>query len=124
MRVRAVVALGLAAVAFWATAGTTAPAVERATAGPCVAEPAVMRRDHMEMLRHQRDRTVHRGERGAPASLQACVGCHAGAKTGSVAASEGDFCVACHRYAAVQVDCFECHSSRPQAKTALLEARP
>jgi hypothetical protein len=124
MRARWIVAALLSGAALWAAAGSTAPAVERATAGPCLADPAVMRRDHMEMLRHQRDRTVHLGERGAKASLQACIGCHAGTKTGSVAASEGDFCVACHRYAAVQIDCFECHSSRPAAKTALLEAKP
>ncbi len=123
MRLRWLVALGLAGVALWAAAGTTAPAVERATAGPCVADPAVMRREHMDLLRHQRDRTVHLGERGAPARLQACIGCHASAKTGSVAASEGDFCVACHRYAAVQIDCFECHASRPQQKTALVEGK-
>ncbi|MFO1341498.1 MAG: hypothetical protein U1F53_25315 [Burkholderiaceae bacterium] len=124
MRLRWLAALLLSGAAVWAAAGTTAPAVERASAGPCVAAPDVMRREHMEMLRHQRERTVHLGERGAKASLQGCIGCHASTKTGSVAASEGDFCVACHRYAAVQVDCFECHSSRPAAKTALLEAKP
>ncbi len=124
MPARPVVALLLAGAALLAVAGTTAPPVERAQAGPCVADPAVMRREHMDLLRHQRDRTVHLGERGAPASLQACIACHASTRTGSVAASEGDFCVACHRYAAVQIDCFECHASRPQTKTALAGARP
>ena len=46
-----------------------------------------MRRNHMELLKHQRDDTVRSGIRGAKYSLKDCVGCHAGAKTGSVAAT-------------------------------------
>ncbi len=64
------------------------------------------------MLKHQRDETVHGGIRGAKASLKACVECHAGKETGSVAASKQDFCESCHAYAAVKLDCFECHASR------------
>ena len=43
-----------------------------------------------------------------------CVACHATTPTGSVSAGPGDFCVACHRYAAVKVDCFECHTGKPR----------
>jgi hypothetical protein len=68
----------------------------------------------MRFLEHQRDATVHGGIRGARHSLKGCIDCHAGAASGSVAQTAGDFCVSCHRYAAVKVDCFECHSSRPQ----------
>lgn len=100
------------------------PHIERATSGPCIADPATMRRHHMEMLRHQRQRTVHLGERGAAVSLERCVACHASKSSGSVAAAQGDFCVSCHAYAAVQVDCFECHASRPAARgTASAEAQ-
>ena len=81
----------------------------------CVADPAFMRRNHMDLLRHQRDLTVHDGVRGQRFSLKGCVDCHASAATHSVAAAPGDFCVACHRYAAVTIDCFECHSSQPRA---------
>ena len=98
---------------------TPLPMIERATPGTtCVADPAVMRRTHMTLLRHQRDETVHRGVREARDSLQGCIGCHASASTGSVAQAQTDFCVGCHRYAAVQIDCFECHASRPRAAVA------
>jgi hypothetical protein len=91
------------------------PSIERAQGGQCVADPAFMRRNHMDLLRHQRNETVHLGVRDARASLKGCIACHASAATGSVAAAKTDFCVSCHRYAAVQVDCFECHASRPPA---------
>ncbi len=67
---------------------------------------------------------MHEGIRGAKYSLKGCIDCHAGAKTGSVAQTSEDFCVACHRYAAVQIDCFECHASRPAAALAAAGARP
>lgn len=111
---RWVVALpGLAAVAL-AVAGSLVPDVPKARAGTqCVADPAYMRRHHMEDLKHQRDATVHGGVRGARFSLKDCVACHATTASGSVADAPGDFCVACHQYAAVQPDCFECHTGRP-----------
>ncbi|MEW6706559.1 MAG: sulfur reduction protein DsrJ [Pseudomonadota bacterium] len=90
-------------------------AIEPAKAGTqCVAPPEKMRREHMSMLKHQRDDTVHGGVRGAAASLKGCVECHASTKTQSVAAAPTDFCISCHSYAAVKIDCFECHASRPQ----------
>jgi len=98
---------------------TLQPQIERATRGEhCVDDPAVMRRNHMDMLKHQRDDTVHGGIRGAKYSLKECIGCHASTKTGSVAQAPTDFCVSCHRYAAVSIDCFECHSSRPPTVAA------
>ena len=104
---------------------TPVPAVEPALQGPCIADPATMRRQHPDMLRHQRDETVHQGIRGAKASLQGCIGCHASKTTGSVAAAKTDFCVACHSYTAVKVDCFECHTSKPQGNSPHLgAARP
>ena len=111
-----------ACVALPAVAGegrTPLPVVPSAKAGTqCVADPATMRRAHPGMLKHQRDDTVRGGIRGAKASLKGCVDCHASAASGSVAANDQDFCVACHRYAAVRVDCFECHASRPQTAAA------
>ena len=81
----------------------------------CVEDPAQMRSHHMEYLKHQRDETVHGGIRGARHSLKDCVACHATTPTGSVSSGQGDFCVACHRYAAVKIDCFECHTGKPPA---------
>ena len=95
-------------------AGTLLPAIEAARSGPCVADPAFMRRNHPDLLKHQRNETVHLGVRDQRASLKGCIGCHASAETGSVAAAKTDFCVSCHSYAAVKVDCFECHASNPQ----------
>jgi hypothetical protein len=42
------------------------------------------------------------------------VSCHASKTTGSVAAASTDFCSSCHAYAAVKIDCFECHANKPQ----------
>lgn len=81
--------------------------VERGEA--CVAPTAEMRRDHMKMLEHQRDRTVRSGLRETRFSLKNCVDCHASKATGSVLGNDG-FCSSCHAYASVQIDCFECHS--------------
>ncbi len=93
---------------------TPVPVIERATPGTqCIADPATMRRNHMDMLKHQRDGTVRQGVRGAPASLKACIECHASRETASVTAAPTNFCVSCHSYAAVKIDCFECHASKP-----------
>ena len=95
---------------------TPRPVIERATPGTqCVAEPALMRREHMNLLKHQRIDTVRGGIRGARYSLKGCIDCHASLKTHSVAKTETNFCISCHSYAAVRIDCFECHSSQPRA---------
>jgi len=112
------VLLLIATAAFAADDGgrTPRPVIERAIKGEqCVADPAFMRRNHMDLLKHQRDDTVHGGIRGAKGSLAGCIDCHASANTRSVAQAPTDFCVACHSYAAVRIDCFECHSSKPGA---------
>jgi hypothetical protein len=121
----AAVMLAASAPALAGGAGTSndlrvpLPAIEAARAGTvCIADPATMRRDHPSMLKHQRDETVHGGIRGAKASLKGCIDCHASAKTTSVAAAPGDFCQSCHGYAAVKIDCFECHSAKPATKVA------
>ncbi len=108
----------LAGIAFAgvAGAGTPKPVVEAARAGTqCVAPPEVMRREHMNFLKHQRDDTVHGGIRGAKFSLKGCIDCHASTKTQSVAQEPTNFCVSCHSYAAVKIDCFECHTSKARA---------
>lgn len=99
----------------WAgDARTPQPTIEPARAGTqCIADPATMRREHPAMLEHQRDATLRGGIRGAKASLKACIACHASTTTGSVAASDSNFCVSCHNYAAVRIDCFGCHATKP-----------
>jgi hypothetical protein len=109
----------LAAVAaLWLAPGIAAPpanggpALDRARSGPCIEDPQVMRRIHMDLVKHGRNDTVHLGIRDRKTSLAACVDCHANAKDGSVVGSDTHFCQGCHAYAAVKIDCFECHSSR------------
>ena len=115
-------AVGSVALAADAPGRTPKPVIERAAQGAqCVAEPALMRRNHMDLLKHQRDDTVRGGVRGAKYSLKECIDCHASAATGSVAKAETNFCVSCHSYAAVKIDCFDCHTPKPRA---LALARP
>jgi predicted CXXCH cytochrome family protein len=111
-----VLALALSTAAAQEGGRTPKPVVERAAQGSqCVADPAFMRRNHMDLLKHQRDDTVRAGERKGQYSLKACIQCHASQETQSVTARETNFCVSCHGYAAVKIDCFECHASRPAA---------
>lgn len=102
--------------AFAQDTRTPRPVIEPAQGGECVADPAFMRRNHMELLKHQRNDTVRAGDRAGKFSLQACIQCHASVKTNSVVQAETNFCVSCHSYAAVKIDCFECHSATPKAQ--------
>jgi len=104
---------GLSAVAVSPQANGAPPVVKIEKPGQCVEPTAVMRRDHMKLILHQRDQTMHRGIRTKQHSLKNCVDCHASAKTNSVLGKDG-FCESCHTYAAVQMDCFECHSPSPR----------
>jgi len=94
------------------------PLVEKARGGECVADPAFMRRNHMKLLKHQRDDTLRGGIRGGKYSLKECVACHASQTSQSVNAEAGNFCQSCHAFAAVKIDCFECHASKPSAAGA------
>lgn len=99
-------------------AGRTAkPVVLIEKPGQCVEATEIMRRDHMKLLMHQRDRTMREGIRTKPHSLAGCVDCHASRKTGSVLGEQG-FCQSCHAYAGVRLDCFECHAAKPGAQAA------
>ena len=116
-----------AAFFFFALAGSTARAESDLVPHPakgrgehCVADTSYMRRFHMLMLKHERDETVHEGIRGGKFSLKECIGCHAvkGADGQPVSYENPQhFCRTCHDYAAVSVDCFECHASRPGEKS-------
>jgi hypothetical protein len=112
-RALCVLALLLPALA-WAAEGVPKPVIDIARPGKCVEDTASMRRDHPEMLKHQRDLTMHDGIRTKKYSLKECVACHAGTKTGSVLGEKG-FCESCHNYASVSIDCFRCHAAKPKA---------
>ena len=100
------------------------PAVAISAPGQCVEDTQFMRRNHMELLKHHRDRTVHEGVRTTQHSLANCVACHAGRETGRVTGSSDAFCEGCHRYAAVKLDCFECHTDRRAAGLAANAVAP
>lgn len=93
------------------------PSWPKARGEACIAPNEVMRRDHPDMLKHQRDDTVRLGIRGAKASLKACVECHSTTSDGKAVPVDdpGQFCQSCHAYAAVKPDCFECHATTPKA---------
>jgi hypothetical protein len=100
----------------WAGASATQPVIETARRGPCVGDPEFMRRNHMKLLKHQRDDTLRSGIRTGKHSLKACIECHASSTTGSVSEASSNFCQSCHDYAAVRIDCFECHANKPAVK--------
>lgn len=119
--------IACAMLGMWAFVPASPAAAQGATIGPvppkaqgaCVADKETMRRTHMTMLKHQRDMTVHEGVRGKPEGLTNCITCHAVKdEAGKFVSyhSPKHFCRSCHDYAAVSVDCFECHTSRPAAK--------
>ena len=104
------------------------PKPARGRGDKCVADTDWMRRNHMTALMHHRDKTVHEGIRTKRFSLKGCIDCHAvkGADGKPVTiASPKHFCRTCHDYAAVRIDCFDCHKSRPEIKGAAIgEAAP
>lgn len=108
----------LAVGAAVALAGEAAPRLDvPAGAGDRCVEPVeTMRRSHMDFLVHQRDATVHEGIRTRRHSLRSCINCHARRDDAGQAVpinAPGEFCQVCHAYAAVRVDCFGCHATRP-----------
>ncbi len=90
--------------------GVPLPRIATAPAGQCVEDTEFMRRNHMTLLRHQRDLTVHEGVRTKRHSLANCIDCHVGTEQANAASGEPHFCDSCHAYAAVRPDCFECHA--------------
>lgn len=99
-----------------ATGRVPQPVIEAARGGQCVEDPAFMRRNHMTLLKHQRDDTLRGGIRTGNYSLKACIACHASQTSGSVNVASTNFCQSCHAYAAVKIDCFECHANKPAVK--------
>ncbi len=83
----------------------------------CVEPTDFMRRNHMELIKHQRDETVHKGIRATSHSLAGCIDCHVqyDAQRQAVGVNDpGQFCAGCHQFTAVSLDCFQCHATVPQ----------
>ncbi len=97
-------------------AKVTVPKPAKGKGERCVDDTDFMRRNHMNLLDHQRDETVHSGVRTKRYSLKGCIDCHAvNGEDGVpvIADNPKHFCRTCHDYAAVRIDCFQCHASRP-----------
>ncbi len=92
------------------------PQVPKAHGKQCVAEPAFMRRNHMELLFHRRDEVMQRGSRQASHRFDRCLTCHAVLDVNQQPVtheSDKHFCNVCHQYVTIKIDCFDCHNSTP-----------
>jgi hypothetical protein len=99
---------------------TPKPTIVKGKGEECVEPTEVMRKRHFEFILHQRDETMHRGIRTEKYSLTGCIDCHA--KRGEDGEflpinAKGQFCQSCHSYAAVSMDCFQCHATKPAEKS-------
>jgi len=111
--------IGFSLLSTSAVAETPFPNIHEPTdkSVKCIQPEDVMRREHMDYILHERDETMHEGIRGEPKSLANCINCHVEPnENGEIAGIETKehFCNVCHQYAAVQIDCFQCHADRPQ----------
>jgi hypothetical protein len=106
-----------------ATEGYRMPKLDIGKGGQCVEEPQWMRKNHMQVLLQQRDETVHQGIRDGKYSLKNCIECHASTRDDSVIGRADSFCEGCHRYEAVKIDCFECHSGKRKSSLAQKESK-
>lgn len=92
------------------------PVQPKAKGEQCVEDTQFMRRNHMDLLKHQRDETMHKGVRTTKHSLAECINCHVtpGPDNKPVRIdSREHFCNSCHSYAGVKIDCFQCHNTQP-----------
>jgi hypothetical protein len=106
----------ISVLSLTAYAAAPYPNVPKGKGDKCVEDTEFMRANHMELLFHQRDETMHRGIRTKKHSLKECINCHAvkGDDNQPVSvANPKHFCRVCHDYASVTIDCFECHASKP-----------
>ena len=84
----------------------------------CVKPKQEIRRNHMELIKHQRDETVHKGIRASDHRLASCIECHVRRDDQGQPVpvnAPGQFCAGCHQYAGESLNCFQCHSSVPRA---------
>lgn len=95
--------------------GVPMPVIARAQGDSCVDDPEFLRRYHMTVLKREHDKAQLTGMPGEKYSLKECVTCHAVRDSdGSIVTADSPqhFCRTCHDYAAVEIDCFDCHRSR------------
>jgi hypothetical protein len=118
-----IVGLAVSAGAYagaYADGGVPLPSPAKATGATCVEPADIMRRNHMDFLKQQRDETMHLGIRDGKYALNGCVECHAtdDPKTPAAVKTIEPFCGECHAYAAVKLDCWSCHTDKPATGSA------
>lgn len=130
-RLIAALAFGLALLAAGAPPAAAAdgvplPQLAAPVKGESCVEPNdVMRRNHPDFLKKQRDETMHLGIRDGKYSLNGCIDCHATHDPDAADPKERSiegFCEQCHAYAAVRVDCWSCHNPKRIDQTRVAEA--
>ena len=110
--------------AVWAEDGagrTPTPHPAHGKGDHCVMPTEFMRRNHMLMMYAHRKDVLVEGIRTPKFNISGCVTCHAvKGEDGQPVSFDNPkhFCRSCHSYAAVQIDCFECHNSKPQSSDA------
>lgn len=122
----AVLALG-GGPAGAAEGGVPLPTLAKAKGEACVEPADVMRRDHPDLLKAQRDDTMHLGIRSGKYSLTGCIECHAAPDPKAAdpkVKSIDAFCESCHTYAAVKVDCWTCHNPKLTETPVKVGAQP
>ena len=96
--------------------GHLGPSIPKALGDPHPEGNLFMRTNHMNLMKHDRDETVRFGNRDIEYSIKECVACHVVAGPDALPISvenKQHFCSTCHEYAAVKIDCFQCHNSKP-----------
>ncbi len=112
-------------LAFSAGLFAEMPALPKGKGEFCVEPTSVMRKNHMQFLLHQRDKTVIDGVRTKKHSLTGCIDCHIQNNNEGEAIpidAPGQFCEVCHTYSSVKLDCFECHATKPDSNLTGLAA--
>jgi len=93
---------------------TPRPTIVKAKGEKCVKPTDVMRKRHFEFILPHGDEAEQRGIGTERYSLTECIECHATRdESGTYLPidAKGQFCESCHSYAAVSMDCFQCHAS-------------
>ena len=115
MHKTSLVILGSAALALssFAVADSALLDTAKAKSEQCVEPTPEMRKNHMNYILHQRDKTMYDGIRTKQHSLKECINCHVPENNKLVYGDDKHFCSSCHNYAAVSIDCFQCHADTP-----------
>lgn len=113
----AVLAAGLVLTLGGCSSQAEAPVMPQALGDQCVEPTDVMRRNHMAILFHERDEAKRYGRRNADHSFVGCIDCHV-SPSASRDQPETHFCMACHQFNAVKMDCFQCHTDKPSDEAA------